>query len=160
MNPKTIKYHIWKEKNPEKYKANVERQTQKRREHLEEYRVYSRNYYSKNKEKINSYNREYHKTHKECRRNTDFKANYGIDMSIYNKMYLEQDGRCFICNGKFPNHGKLGLVVDHNHETKVVRRLLCIKCNSLLGLSNDNPDLLQKAIDYLMEKTYGYREIL
>jgi hypothetical protein len=36
-----------------------------------------------------------------------------------------------------------------------VRALLCVGCNSLLGLANDNTDRLMAAIDYLKEHTDG-----
>jgi Recombination endonuclease VII len=43
------------------------------------------------------------------------------------------------------------LSVDHDHFTDQVRKLLCSKCNFLLGLANDDTTFLQKAIDYLKE---------
>ena len=50
---------------------------------------------------------------------------------------------CDICNKESP------LETDHNHSTGVVRGRLCRSCNLGLGLSQDNPDLLQRAIRYL-----------
>jgi hypothetical protein len=41
------------------------------------------------------------------------------------------------------------LAVDHDHETKHVRGLLCANCNTALGKFHDNPDLLYRAADYL-----------
>jgi len=64
----------------------------------------------------------------------------------YESMMIEQDDRCAICGETPP--GK-ALHVDHDHETKKVRGLLCYGCNSGLGHFHDRPDLLQAAVTYL-----------
>lgn len=51
--------------------------------------------------------------------------------------------KCLICNSDEK------LVVDHNHISGKVRGMLCNHCNRGLGHFRDNPDTLQKAIDYL-----------
>jgi hypothetical protein len=43
------------------------------------------------------------------------------------------------------------LNVDHNHETGQVRGLLCPKCNTAIGYLNDDPDLIQHAVNYLQD---------
>lgn len=82
-------------------------------------------------------------------RRSKLKLNYGITISEFNKMFDEQEGACAIC-------GMTGvkLVVDHDHGTGKVRRLLCSGCNHGLGRFRDDPDLLLRAVDYLV--TYGY----
>lgn len=45
------------------------------------------------------------------------------------------------------------LVVDHDHNTGVVRGLLCHNCNRALGLLQDNPETLEVAIAYLKSVT-------
>lgn len=69
---------------------------------------------------------------------------YNINLDVYDKMYAEQDGKCFICG----EHKEV-LFVDHNHATGKVRKLLCHNCNSILGLSYESIDILKEAIDYL-----------
>jgi len=88
--------------------------------------------------------------------------NYARDWTLQSKYKLsreqhaailkKQGGRCAIC-GCDKAHPKtdrrIALHVDHCHETKVVRGLLCAGCNRGLGYFNDDPKLLNKAIAYL-----------
>lgn len=69
---------------------------------------------------------------------------YGITKEEYLQKVQEQDGRCAICKVIEPN-----LRVDHNHETNVIRGLLCDACNLGLGKFKDNLELLKKAVEYL-----------
>ena len=49
-----------------------------------------------------------------------------------------------------------GYAIDHNHETGEFRGILCIKCNSLLGMASDRVDVLYAAAKYLSERgSYG-----
>lgn len=88
-----------------------------------------------------------------CKGNALSKA-YGIDFEQYMQMYEQQGGKCAICGtqkGSFDSDGGRGntLVVDHCHDKKHVRALLCATCNKGLGHFFDKKALLQKAIDYL-----------
>lgn len=60
------------------------------------------------------------------------------------KIYLAENKTCNICN-KVSNK----LFLDHNHKTKKIRGLLCMKCNLAIGHFADNISLLEKAIEYL-----------
>jgi len=81
-------------------------------------------------------------------KNRDLMKLYGITLDDYNKMFAEQDGKCFICGTHVCSTGR-ALAVDHDHETGKVRGLLCANCNTALGKFNDDVELLKKAIDYL-----------
>lgn len=72
---------------------------------------------------------------------------YGITSEEYKKMFEKQDGLCKICN-KLCNSGHL-LSVDHCHATGKVRGLLCKKCNTALGMLDDNVRYFENAIMYL-----------
>ena len=61
------------------------------------------------------------------------RSKYGIDDETYHAMLIEQSGRCAIC--LLPMHSP---EIDHNHKTKIVRALLCGKCNKAIGLLNDS----------------------
>lgn len=41
------------------------------------------------------------------------------------------------------------LVLDHNHEMGTIRGCLCHKCNTAIGLFDDNTEKLSRAINYL-----------
>lgn len=74
------------------------------------------------------------------------KNTYGISIEQYEVMIADQGGGCAICNRQ---PGNRRLHVDHCHETGKIRGILCSGCNTALGLLNDNPDLIDKASDYL-----------
>lgn len=74
------------------------------------------------------------------------KARYGLTKEQIQELYAEQNGRCAICN-KSEDTAKL--VIDHDHETGVIRGLLCQPCNAGLGMFHDNKDNLLAAIAYL-----------
>jgi hypothetical protein len=94
------------------------------------------------------------KKYREVLRNTRYKSKYGITLDDYNAMYAKQNGLCYIC-GKPETvllDGKVRwLAVDHNHATGEVRKLLCGKCNYVIGMAVDDTDILTKMIDYLKE---------
>lgn len=56
--------------------------------------------------------------------------------------------KCMICRKPW-KPGTRKLDVDHCHNTKRVRGVLCGNCNTGLGKFKDDPALLQAAIDYL-----------
>lgn len=84
-------------------------------------------------------------------REYDLKKSYNIDIEKYNEMLLNQDGKCAIC--KRDHKTLLGrkkfLCVDHDHDSNIIRGLLCDKCNRGIGLFGDNIYLLIEAIKYL-----------
>ncbi|AQT28460.1 endonuclease VII [Mycobacterium phage Pistachio] len=73
---------------------------------------------------------------------------YGITADEYWAIYEFQGGKCYGCrraNGK-----RKRLSVDHDHETGIVRGLLCTACNrNVLGHLRDDPEAFQRFIDYL-----------
>ena len=85
---------------------------------------------------------------KDKRRDYDLTRNYGITHEVYLEMLAKQDGCCKICNITENEHGKR-LHVDHNHTTGKIRGLLCSRCNTAIGHFKEDPDIIQKAIDYI-----------
>lgn len=77
---------------------------------------------------------------------------YKINEEQYYEMLASQNYACKICGSEYNNNNRCTsnkLFIDHCHTTGKVRGLLCSKCNHGLGQFNDNPEQLQKAIDYL-----------
>lgn len=72
---------------------------------------------------------------------------YGITAKDYKKLFDKQKGVCQIC--KNPCSSRQFLSVDHCHKTGKVRGLLCVKCNTALGMLNDNVSYFKSAIEYL-----------
>ncbi len=105
----------------------------------------SMNYYNDNIEKV-----------KECKIKYNLKKNYNITLEEYNKLFKSQNGVCAICEEKETRtDGRSkkirNLAVDHNHITGRNRGLLCCSCNSALGLLQDSPLIIKKALKYLEE---------
>src|SRR6266496_1007088 len=87
------------------------------------------------------------------------KYNYGLSIDKYEEMLKMQNGVCLICKKVSPGDRRLS--VDHNHKTGEVRSLLCNNCNAIVGLCDENPDLLMKIVNYLikfsnMEKEFQF----
>ncbi len=100
-----------------------------------------------NKEHLHDYRREYRQRRSVEERDAYLKRTFGITQADYDDLLARQGGGCAIC-GKQP--GKISLHVDHDHETGVVRGLLCVGCNNALGQFHDEPRLLLRAAEYVM----------
>ena len=77
---------------------------------------------------------------------------YGIEPEHYKSLLAAQGDVCAIC--KQPETvTRLGVLkkmpVDHDHKTGRIRGLLCSRCNTAIGLMQDDADILQSAINYL-----------
>ena len=88
------------------------------------------------------------RSHHETDKNKRLLKEYGITIKQFNQMLLEQSDKCKICGKEDDSKYKV-LHVDHCHETRKVRGLLCNKCNIGLGNFRDNIENLEKAIKYL-----------
>lgn len=84
-------------------------------------------------EKARAYNRAYYRDKNvvQRRRNAWLVRMYGITQADYERMVEQQNGVCGICHK--PDPRDFPLAVDHDHNTNVVRGLLCLNCNVNLG---------------------------
>lgn len=80
------------------------------------------------------------------------RSKFGISGEDYNLLLASQNGVCAIC-GQPETAKRNGVVkflaVDHNHKTGKIRGLLCQKCNTMVGHSDDNAERLKDAAAYL-----------
>ena len=95
-----------------------------------------------NKEERAVYARRYH-----------LRSLYGITLADYERLLEAQNGVCAIC--KAPPESGRALAVDHVHDTKKVRGLLCVPCNVGLGAFKENPELFRLAVEYLEQADLG-----
>lgn len=130
---------------------------------------YAQIYYAKNREKCVAYIKRYHKENREhireqrnkpetlkMNRNNLLLKKYNITLEQYNLMAKTQNNICGICEK--PETRKIArlnespiLSVDHCHKTGQIRMLLCSRCNTILGLIEDDLDLLYLMISYLKQ---------
>lgn len=77
-----------------------------------------------------------------------------ITKEQYYKMIDEQDNKCAICFQEETkimrkDNTKSPLSIDHNHDTGLIRGLLCHRCNSGIGFFKENESFMLNAIEYL-----------
>lgn len=80
------------------------------------------------------------------------RRDFGMTLSEYVHKYGAQNGLCATCQKpEFEErNGKVkALAVDHDHKTGEIRDLLCASCNKVLGVVDDNIQLLESMIRYL-----------
>jgi Recombination endonuclease VII len=79
-------------------------------------------------------------------------SEYRMTVEDYDAMLERQGGVCAICGGRSQRR----LAVDHCHETRMVRMLLCNACNKGLGNFQDQPKWLRRAADLVEEARARY----
>lgn len=85
----------------------------------------------------------------EVHRRANLKRYYGMTPADYDARLEEQGGVCAICKTATPGAKRKHFMVDHCHETRTIRGLLCTHCNLGLGKFGDNIEGLERALAYL-----------
>lgn len=140
---------VWKARHREilraRYLVNREQENKKRRDRLNanpELRQHRRNY-----------ERRWRQTHKSALKKSyrkyRLKVEYGLSLEQFDEMIAQQHGVCAICKVKRVVRGEPHLHVDHDHQSGLVRGILCHHCNMILGHSRDSVDVLEACIAYL-----------
>jgi uncharacterized protein GlcG (DUF336 family) len=123
--------------------------------HKEKILARSKAYNAAHKEEIIAWHKAWYDAHKEEQaawmKIYKLKQNFGLTLAEYDKMLESQGGVCKICGGVGLSGKRLS--VDHDHETGKVRGLLCSKCNTAIGLLDDDPKTFLKASLYLMVRS-------
>lgn len=147
----------WKKNHPEKnreyYRKNyaIHREERNKRslkyhyDHPEQIKKNFQKWMSSHREERKLYQRKNWLSH---RKDSYLKRKYGISNLAYLKLLNEQNCQCAIC-GIPQIELKESLHVDHDHDTGIVRGLLCRRCNAMLGMADDSIERFQKAIEYL-----------
>lgn len=105
------------------------------------------------------HNRAYRASHPERFQGLkrDLKSKYGMTPAEYDAMFAQQGGVCAICKRPETRRGGrkgntlLRLSVDHDHNTGIIRGLLCGDCNRAIGSLGEDQDRLTAAIEYLQQ---------
>lgn len=123
----------------------------------------AKDYYAKNKDRVNTKaakwakanrdkrrksSRDWHKRNPEAHFHIALRTKYRLTPDQYAAMWDEQRGLCAVClRPELSKNGRLS--VDHCHSTNGVRGLLCVRCNSAIGLLGDTAESLVRALKYL-----------
>lgn len=95
-------------------------------------------------------------------RNLRLIREYGITTEQRDKLLSDQEGKCLICGTSEPPRPHInsdGWQVDHCHRYEKetggikIRGILCVSCNSMLGMAKDRPEVLISAAQYLLKHT-------
>lgn len=149
-----------------------------RKAHPEESRERARRYRAANRDKENARARKYHKEnrekalkaqktwrqknlereaerrkqwaidHPETQRKSGLKKRYGMTVDQWDALFEKQRQKCACCGASDLPSPK-DWHTDHDHETGVVRGILCRSCNHMLGAAKEEPTRLQAGIAYL-----------
>ena len=127
---------------------------------LEAKRAYQKAYHQAHRDKKNAFSRQFYAEHRDELRGKGrlYRAKHRQKYREYGVMWklkkLEKDAgqvcpkQCEICDRTQLKR----LSFDHDHETGKFRGWVCYKCNTVLGLVDDDPRMLQKIINFLNEK--------
>lgn len=120
-------------------------------EHKEYNHVACKKWRESHKEEISKRKKLWYKKNKERVRAYGLKRDFNLTPEQYNELYTTQSGCCQIC-GIHQSDSDKRLAVDHNHNSKQVRGLLCQQCNTALGsfrVDDVGTELLIRAIEYI-----------
>jgi Recombination endonuclease VII len=100
-----------------------------------------------NREQYREAQREYRRKRPLVDRTQHLRSTFGLSLEDYDSLLRQQGGGCAICGSR--SRGNISLHVDHDHESGLVRGLLCVRCNNGLGQFKESFRLMSRAADYV-----------
>jgi len=86
----------------------------------------------------------------------------GAPPGTYDLLVKRHGALCAIC-GTYEPEGtgreNRQFSIDHDHETNIIRGLLCTQCNVGIGMFKHDPRTLMSAIHYLNQRGYTLEEL-
>jgi len=140
----------YRAKNLEKRRAqDRERQRQRRKANPEKMKEIQHNAYQRAKERNGGVN-PWLSSARKWRHGSDHEE-------MWAAFWEAQDGKCYLCGEPLNTESHYGVQVDHDHTCCPKNRtcpycrrgLACDRCNKLIGIARDDPDLLRRIADNL-----------
>ena len=152
-------YHKrWRDANPDKAKADPIKKSANakryRAQDPEKIKAQKKAERIRNADRYRERNKRRYAENKLKFQENSLKYRFGLTLEQFDQMYANQSGCCSICGehrktirDNVPKHQRL--CVDHDHSNGKVRSLLCINCNSGLGLFKEDVARLIEAACYV-----------
>lgn len=74
---------------------------------------------------------------------------YGLTQADWDELIKRQRDRCAVCRSDTPGGRWKCWHIDHDHVTGRVRGLLCGRCNTAIGMLQDDPEIIKAAARYV-----------
>jgi hypothetical protein len=150
----------WRAKNPERYREAQRRAYQARREEIsaqskKKWAERSPERIARDKSLRAAWHARQSPEVRERRRIASYeyqlRQKYGLSRAEYDEMWERQGQRCAICSRTKDDllHRRYKMVVDHDHETGVVRGILCDDCNVGIARLREDIATIENAAAYL-----------
>ena len=117
-------------------------------EQKEKSRIQSAQWYKANSKKTLERLKVWRKENPEQFAICAIKNKYKVDLETATSLYLRSMQNCECCGLAWCIDMPKRLIVDHNHNTGVVRGILCHQCNVTLGLLKEDSDRITKLLEY------------
>jgi hypothetical protein len=108
-----------------------------------------RRYRERHPERIAARTRAYQAANADRLRAKARRWRYGITADEFDARIESQGGGCAICRTPLAALRPNVVHVDHDHDSQVVRGILCGSCNRAIGALRDDPDLMRRAAAYV-----------